>query len=704
MKDKNKKIKSIQYIFSVILTLALAFVIGKPAYGFNLNLPLVLSPSDLPEAYAGGDYSVTFTVSSGQAPYTWDIQGMPANCQFIEGADSSHKILQGVFTTAQIGSHQVTVAVSDSSGREVSKSYSLVVSGAATPPVIITSSLTAGKQGQEYVAQLQASGGVPAKVWSLVNGDLPEGVVLYEDGLIYGIPVADGEYSFTVRITDACSQTDEKAFTLKIAPTPVAPLVIKAVDQLNAEVGINMEYVFQYEGGTFPCTWTLTLDSDQPEGLSLEPNGFLMGTPSVEGTYRLEVMATDKLGQTAQTTATLTVSPEPFHLLYEGVASFVAGLNYEFSWGIPYSGGASPYTFSISSGCLPEGLSLDESSGLISGTPVETGTFELAISGRDSSVPSDTVLAPILIKVSETVAVDLKADKTAGPAPLTVRFSDQSIGPVAQWEWDFDDDGRIDSTEQNPSYTYREAGIYSVALYVTGADGQWDVAFFSNYIQVKSNNGNDNDTDDNGDDYSTEDLVIGPQTQPAGPGDEGFTDIAGHWAEQEIDSVAGNGLMNGYPDETFKPDEYISRIEVMAVIARALKIIDGTEDGISVYADAEAIPVWARAAISAATKAGLVKGYPQEDGSLRLCGDQPISRAELAVIFARIVQNQDGNVAGEDYSFVDCDIIPAWAREGVQIVYSKRIMTGFPDNSFQPGGYVTRAQAAVMIYRLLNRD
>lgn len=670
-----------------------------PVLALSFSLPLALNPGVLPEAYAGGDYSATFTVSCGQAPYSWNIQGMPANCQFIDGADNSQKTLQGTLAASQIGSHQVTIVVSDSSGREVSKTYSLIVSGAATPPAIITSSLAAGKQGQEYAQQLQASGGVPSKVWSLVNGHLPQGVLLYPDGLIYGTPGETGAFPFTARVSDACSQSDEKAFTLKIAPTPVVPLVIKAAPPLHAQMGIYYEYVFQSEGGAFPCTWSLTPESDNPEGLSLEPNGFLMGTPEVEGTYNLSVMVTDRLGQTAPTSITLTVSPEPFHLACEGAASFVTALNKGFYWGIPTAGGESPYTFSLSSGSLPPGLALNESSGLISGTPVETGTFEAEISGSDSSSPADTVSVPVAIKVIEAVTANMTVDKTTGTVPLTVKFSDQSSGPVTQWEWDFDDDGTIDSTEQNPTYTYSAAGTYAAALYITGADGQWDAAILDNCIKASGRSSHHSDNDN----HSSEHLVIEPQAQPALPGTEaGFIDIAGHWAEQEIDKVSGNSIMNGYPDKTFKPDENISRVEVMAVLARALKIMDGTEDGLSIYADAEAIPTWARPAISAASKTGLIKGYPQEDGSLRFCGNQPISRAELAVIFARIIQNRDGNIAAGSCTFVDRGHIPAWALEGVQIAYSQGIMTGFPDNTFQPGGYVTRAQAAVMIYRLLN--
>jgi len=73
----------------------------------------------------------------------------------------------------------------------------------------------------------------------------------------------------------------------------------------------------------------------------------------------------------------------------------------------------------------------------------------------------------------KTVKADFTADVTAGKAPLTVGFTDMSVssGVLSQWQWDFNNDGTVDSTQQNPSYTYNDAGTYAVRLTVTGPDG-----------------------------------------------------------------------------------------------------------------------------------------------------------------------------------------------------------------------------------------
>ncbi len=85
---------------------------------------------------------------------------------------------------------------------------------------------------------------------------------------------------------------------------------------------------------------------------------------------------------------------------------------------------------------------------------------------------------------------NFSANPTYGVAPLNVQFTDVSTGgtPV-QWAWDFDNDGMIDSTDQNPTYTYTDAGVYSVNLTVTTSEDESDSLGKANYISVASSEG-----------------------------------------------------------------------------------------------------------------------------------------------------------------------------------------------------------------------
>jgi PKD repeat protein len=86
-------------------------------------------------------------------------------------------------------------------------------------------------------------------------------------------------------------------------------------------------------------------------------------------------------------------------------------------------------------------------------------------------------------KPKPPLSADFTADPLSGDAPLSVRFSDASTGSVTSWEWDFDGDDIVDSTEQNPTHAYSDAGTYSVSLRVTGSGGS-DNEAKTDYITV----------------------------------------------------------------------------------------------------------------------------------------------------------------------------------------------------------------------------
>ena len=71
-----------------------------------------------------------------------------------------------------------------------------------------------------------------------------------------------------------------------------------------------------------------------------------------------------------------------------------------------------------------------------------------------------------------------------GNAPLEVVFNDQSIGSINSWRWDFDDDGTMDSTEQNPSYSYNNPGTYTVSLSVSTDNMTWNRETKVDYIAI----------------------------------------------------------------------------------------------------------------------------------------------------------------------------------------------------------------------------
>ena len=88
------------------------------------------------------------------------------------------------------------------------------------------------------------------------------------------------------------------------------------------------------------------------------------------------------------------------------------------------------------------------------------------------------------ISVTPTLVADFSADPTSGTVPLTVNFTDQSTGSPTSWEWDFDNDGTVDATEQNPTHTYTEPVTFTVSLTVSD-DTNSDTMTKENYIVVE---------------------------------------------------------------------------------------------------------------------------------------------------------------------------------------------------------------------------
>lgn len=107
-------------------------------------------------------------------------------------------------------------------------------------------------------------------------------------------------------------------------------------------------------------------------------------------------------------------------------------------------------------------------------------TYNIAIEGTATAASWEH---PYTIAVTVPMLVDFVAFPNAGLAPLTVDFFDQSEGSIISWEWDFDNNGVIDSYDQNPTHTYNAAGQYSVSL--TIGDGvNTSTAIRTNYISV----------------------------------------------------------------------------------------------------------------------------------------------------------------------------------------------------------------------------
>ncbi|GIQ62468.1 hypothetical protein PACILC2_10360 [Paenibacillus cisolokensis] len=174
-----------------------------------------------------------------------------------------------------------------------------------------------------------------------------------------------------------------------------------------------------------------------------------------------------------------------------------------------------------------------------------------------------------------------------------------------------------------------------------------------------------------------------------------FTDIAGHWAEDYIMRAAAKGIVSGYPDGTIKPNHPVTRAEFTVMLAGALKL-EGNGSALT-FTDHDQIAGWAKQAVAQAVQAGIVVGF--SDGSFR--PNAQITRVEMAAMIARALQLQLN--ANASTGFADDEAIPQWAKGAVEAIRKLGIVDGRGGNRFVPNETATRAEATVMLLRLLDR-
>ena len=172
-----------------------------------------------------------------------------------------------------------------------------------------------------------------------------------------------------------------------------------------------------------------------------------------------------------------------------------------------------------------------------------------------------------------------------------------------------------------------------------------------------------------------------------------FTDMAGHWAAADVLAMNKAGIVSGVSDTLFDPDRNITRAEFAAIIARALKLSDKKAD----YKDVN--DEWFAPYVGACSEAGIISGY---DGMFR--PNDNITRQEMAVIIVNAYSYLEGKGAnGGIDNFTDKAEIADWAKAAVDTASSVGLISGMGDGTFSPSANATRAQAASIVKRLLDK-
>ncbi|MHB1761485.1 MAG: G1 family glutamic endopeptidase, partial [Acidimicrobiales bacterium] len=168
----------------------------------------------------------------------------------------------------------------------------LAPSAVPTPLAISTASLPEGTAGSSYSSSLSASGGTPPYSWTITAGALPPGLDLSTGGTISGVPSTQGNFGFTVQVTDSTAPSPEvasEALAISVVPTPLA---ISTASLPEGTAGSSYSSSLSASGGTPPYSWTITAGA-LPPGLDLSTGGTISGVPSTQGNFGFTVQVAD---------------------------------------------------------------------------------------------------------------------------------------------------------------------------------------------------------------------------------------------------------------------------------------------------------------------------------------------------------------------------------------------------------------------------
>jgi Putative Ig domain len=273
--------------------------------------------------------------------------------------------------------------VTDAAGKSSSQSFVLTVNP-PLPLIITTGSLPGAALAVAYSETLVATGGVPPYMWSITAGSLPAGLSLSSAGVISGTPTGTvGTSSFTVTVTDSQSPTPATKAAILSITVSVAPLTVTTSSLASGVIEKTYNQILQASGGTPPYTWSVSAGA-LPAGLTLNAStGAITGAPTAAGISNFTVKATDSSTPTKQTaTANLSITVNAA-LTITTTALPGGSVGTAYSTTLAASGGVTPYTWSITSGSLPAGLSLNSTTGIISGTPTATGSATFTVKHLD---------------------------------------------------------------------------------------------------------------------------------------------------------------------------------------------------------------------------------------------------------------------------------------------------------------------------------
>lgn len=480
------------------LGLALTLLIFVAGCGGESGLAVTLTPSANQAVDQGQSVSFTAFVpgDTSNSGVTWTLTGAhckgPA-CGTFSNDTPFAATYQAPKTVTNNELLTVTLTATSVAENSAYATLNIVVSPA---PVIETSTIPGMLNGSDYNEQIVANGGVAPLVFTVSSGSLPPGLNLNTNGYVTGRTTSDGgTYNFTVTVTDQGSPplTTSQAYTVVVTPAP--SLSVATTSLPAAARGTSYNFGLAANGGVPPLTWVITSGTLPPGMTFAGSTGQISGIPTTQGTFPFTVQVTDSSllspgphSQTATQSLSLTVGP-PNALSIVTSTLPQAQTASLYSQTIVTNGGVGPFTWALTSGILPSGISLNASAGTITGTAtaVSTNTFTVQVTDSESPPVSASATFTLTVIAAINNSALLNGDyvfifngyNSSGPVVIGGGFVADGNGGLSGAVDSNNNDGPGTTNNNGPGPT---AGNAMTGTYTIAANGQGTIRMTINSI------------------------------------------------------------------------------------------------------------------------------------------------------------------------------------------------------------------------------
>ncbi|MDH8977567.1 putative Ig domain-containing protein [Staphylococcus epidermidis] len=413
------------------------------------------------------------TDNSGQA-VTNKVEGLPAGVTFDEATNT----ISG--TPSEVGSYDITVTTTDESGNATETTFTIDVEDTTKPTIESIAGQTQEINTEMTPIKIEATDNSGQAVTNKVDG-LPDGVTFDEaTNTISGTPSEVGSYDITVTTTDESGNVTETTFTIDVEDTtkPTVESVADQTQEVNTEITpIKIEATDN--GGQAVTNKVEGL----PAGVTFdEATNTISGTPSEVGSYTVTVTTTDESGNATETTFTINVE-DTTKPTVEDIADQTQEVNTEITPITIESEDNSGQTVTNKVDGLPDGVTFDESTNTISGTPSEVGSYDITVTTTDES--GNTTETTFTIDVEDTTkpTVEDITDQTqeinTEIEPIKIEATDNSGQTVTNKVEGLPDGVTFDEATNTISGTPSKVGSYDITVTTKDESGNSETTTFT---------------------------------------------------------------------------------------------------------------------------------------------------------------------------------------------------------------------------------